>query len=392
MKATPRPASGLSGRFAHAMRRDGQLVGRDLLRPDWDDAAPTPRVPVPATLSGGDIDGGADPQAIEDGLFWQFPCRTEEAAFRRHDSRLGAPRIGDEVHAYVGLPWATWIDRDAKRQWRADARAGVEQRLWRLGVQVAGLRQALALQGQGLRVHTVCQHIGWKAMVPSWEALGITDAWLSHCPGERPRMHGPALRLHAWPLYAVNVEDPTRRAGLAVGRPVAERTLLASFAGAVLPNYVDDARQRIAALAGVPGFHVTLTGEWHFEDVVYRQQISGRHAPRADDADAIERFNRLLSDSVFSLCPAGAGRNTLRLWESLAVGSIPVLFGPTDFLPDEGVAADIDWPRIAIRLELDDIPDLPRRLGAVSAGERSERQRLALAAHRRLKDLRCFPS
>ena len=28
---------------------------------------------------------------------------------------------------------------------------------------------------------------------------------------------------------------------------------------------------------------------------------------------------------VFSLCPEGAGPNTLRVWESLAVGAIPVI-------------------------------------------------------------------
>ena len=37
-------------------------------------------------------------------------------------------------------------------------------------------------------------------------------------------------------------------------------------------------------------------------------------------------YNSVLSDSVFSLCPEGTGPNTIRLWESMAIGSIPVLF------------------------------------------------------------------
>ena len=55
----------------------------------------------------------------------------------------------------------------------------------------------------------------------------------------------------------------------------------------------------------------------------------------AAEQAATRRYNQLLSDSVFSLCPEGAGPNTLRLWESLAVGAIPVV-----------IVEDWVWPSI----------------------------------------------
>ena len=38
-----------------------------------------------------------------------------------------------------------------------------------------------------------------------------------------------------------------------------------------------------------------------------------------------KHYNTMLSNSVFTLCPEGGGINTIRIWEALAVGSIPVL-------------------------------------------------------------------
>ena len=43
------------------------------------------------------------------------------------------------------------------------------------------------------------------------------------------------------------------------------------------------------------------------------------------DNDASEQFKQVLKDSIFSLCPSGSGPNSIRLWESIAFGSIPVI-------------------------------------------------------------------
>jgi hypothetical protein len=57
---------------------------------------------------------------------------------------------------------------------------------------------------------------------------------------------------------------------------------------------------------------------------VLSKEIESHHLDEHDQKTF--RYNTILSDSVFSLCPLGAGPNTLRFWESIAVGSIPVIF------------------------------------------------------------------
>jgi len=70
----------------------------------------------------------------------------------------------------------------------------------------------------------------------------------------------------------------------------------------------------------------------------------------------VSDYNRLLCDSIFALCPA-VRTNSLRLWEALATGAIPVLLGhsalPRRTLPP------IDWDDIVLRVSDPAIPDLP---------------------------------
>lgn len=330
----------------------------------------------------------ARPDDPEDLLFWQFPCRTEAAAFERHaGDALPAARI-EGLHCYLGLPWATWIDKE-----RTDSRQiEVQRQLQRLGVRLGGLRRALQSIGAELRVHTVCQHVWWPRMVAAAQRAGVTDLWLAHAPAADRWAEAPALHLHPWHLYAVNVLDPERRAGLVLGKDPAERRILASFVGVHLPHYVTDARLRLRQLATEPGFLVEVSEEkWHFEDVVYRHQV--HHAPlqstyRIDDD--VAHYNAVLSDSVFALCPAGAGPNTLRLWEALAAGAIPVLTGPAPRLPEGGTLPRIEWDRIVLHVDEAAIADLPRRLREVSMDERRQRRQRGLEAFAAVQRQRCF--
>jgi hypothetical protein len=331
---------------------------------------------------------GAAPVRRDDCMFWQFPARTEAAAFDRHAELPHAVSDGSAVHVYLGLPWATWIDRTTRR---GTVPVAVEHELLMQRVRIGGFRRVLRALGADLRVHTVCQHVGFRPWLPAWRRLGVTDLWLSHAPPVGTRFDAGAPRLHPWHLYAVNVEDAGRRQGLVVGRDPEARRVLASFVGAHDAHYLSDTRLRLRALAGQDGFEIRVTEGWHFEDVVYRRQIDGDGAAPAGGAGAaVERYNALLSDSVFSLCPAGAGPNTLRLWESLAVGAVPVLLGPAPRLPEGGTLPPIDWDRIVLRVADEQIPDLPRLLSAVPIDERRRRQQLGLQAYAQVRAQRCF--
>lgn len=339
-------------------------------------------------LFGGEV---ADrPARSGDGMYWQYPARTEASAADAHSAASRVEDVGVATNVYVAFPWATYIDMHRKSAWTTSGRLECESALVRIGSMIAYLRRVHAAANRELRVHTVCQHIYWKDLTKLWVDLGLTDAWLSHCPREGQGRHGHQLHLHAWPLYAVNVEDPARRAGLDIGRPVTARRWLASFTGAHMAHYLDNTRLLLAALPARSDCTVRVDGEWHFEAEVYRHQIEGRTDHALPGKETIETYNRLISSSVFSLCPAGAGENTLRLWESLAVGAIPVVFDQGPALPTEGAAAAIDWDRILVRVPKSDIPRLYALLESMPVDERRERQRLGMQAYASIRQLLCY--
>ncbi len=279
-----------------------------------------------------------------DDHFWQYPCGTERQADENHQKiALGAnlDRGGETIHTYLGLPWATYIDR----------KRFPEEILQWLRPRITGWRRLAWEQGYRLAVHTVCQQIYWRRLIDRFRELGVTDLHLSHCErAVREARTSGSLRIHSWPLIAVNVEDHTRGEGLEPGRLVACRRYLASFIGAYLPHYRSDARLRLLDAArrdGGDDVIVEVSDEWHFEKTVYQEQVGNiplTLRDRESQAAATRRYNEVLSDSVFSLCPEGAGPNTLRLWESLAVGAIPVILAeqwePPACLRRSGAAAE----------------------------------------------------
>ena len=146
------------------------------------------------------------------------------------------------------------------------------------------------------------------------------------------------------------------------------------------------------ALADEPGFHIRVTEDrWHFEDVVYSHQVKGDALEHSYKVDAsVSDYNRLLCDSIFALCPAGAGPNSLRLWEALATGAIPVLLGPQPALPTGGTLPPIDWDDIVLRVPDPAIPDLPGLLRALPVDELRRRQRQGMQAYRLVQSQCCF--
>ena len=145
-------------------------------------------------------------------------------------------------------------------------------------------------------------------------------------------------------------------------------------------------------MIGLAGFEVQVRQDkWHFEDVVYRHQVQHELPESSIGTDeTVASYNHLLSESVFSLCPAGAGPNTLRLWESLAVGSVPVLLGPQPRLPEGGTLPPIDWDRIVLRVPDEELSELPTLLRNIPMADVRRRQQLGLAAFAMVQAQRCF--
>jgi hypothetical protein len=107
-----------------------------------------------------------------------------------------------------------------------------------------------------------------------------------------------------------------------------------------MSHYLSDIRVRLfeeVGLLGADDVIVDLTGMWHFNQVVYDNQVSGKYMGEGLPVDletSTTRYNHVLSNTKFSLCPEGAGPNTLRFWESIAIGCVPVLFNRSLAFPE----------------------------------------------------------
>lgn len=276
---------------------------------------------------------------------WQFPAITEQHAFNQV-ARLpiNAPGI-----VYFGFPWATLIDLLNRKKPDAARLKAI-------------LRKCVQLFKPGEKVVTVCQHILMQGYPELFVEAGISDVFWTHAvKGVRTFPDYPKIEIHPFPLYPVQ----------AVGEVIDgshERPLLFSFIGAKgTKRYLSQSRSFIldALKDDKRGFVASRTA-WHYQKAVYDHQIEKNEIPVHElvDQQATQEFQQVLRDSIFSLCPSGTGPNSIRLWESLGLGAIPVILADT-YLPPGDLAL---WEEAVVFYPetLEEIKALPDRLAAMA--------------------------
>ena len=255
---------------------------------------------------------------------WQRPNATEAYAAEQLGSAAG----------YLAFPWASWID------------VARDQPPPPVPLASGPAQQPLA---------TVGQHIEMLQHTALLRRCGVTDLFWSHAT--TGLWHHQGLRIHPFPLYPVRCATHPAPAG---GVPLQQRRWLYSFQGVYRPElYLTPVRQWILALPTRADALLESRSEWHFEQVVYREQVHGqaadaeRHAELSAEASS---YATALQQSVFALCPSGSGPNSIRLWEALGYGAIPVILAETLSLPGD---PDL-WRQAALV-----VPETPEAVAAL---------------------------
>lgn len=229
------------------------------------------------------------------------PVVTELEAFRDlRDLLQDDPRL-----TYVALPWSAYLNRTGTPS-----------------------RAISSCAGRGA-AFTVCQHVSFRNMIGSMKSAGVSVVFTPHARTGEDIIDG--VRIFGFPHFPVTWRDQ-----------VADPDILFSFVGAPTAPV----RRRIVERLEAWG-SVRLRDAWHFGTAT-----SQREEERTDYED-------LLSRSVFSLCPRGTGPSSLRIWEALASGVVPVIIADDLQLP-----WGIDWHRCSIRLAENDIDSIPDLLAA----------------------------
>jgi len=343
----------------------------------------------PAVIDISPLDIRQRPTGPKDSQFWQYPCSTEEQAYRNHLKIKRGDNINHKrktIDTYLALPWATYIDKKMMP----------ERVMPIVKAKIQGLAKLAEHFGYKLHVHTVCQQIHWRRFISKFNELGITDLHISHMEvGIDARELDMDFDVHSWPLIAVNVETPERSKGLDFDKPLDERQYLASFIGAHMPHYRSDVRIKLyeaAKSSNREDVLIDLGNEWHFNKVVYQEQVMSK-AITADDAknhdDRTVNYNRIISNSVFSLCPEGAGPNTLRLWESMAVGSIPIVFAD-EWIPPNIPGGELKFEDCVISVKRQDIHKVFDEIDAMPMSQRKTLQENCVKAYAKYREVRAF--
>jgi len=240
-------------------------------------------------------------------LLFQYPARTEEICHIQNKNN----------NNYLGIPWATLIDKQM----------------------IPTIKKDISKFNNLNRSYiSVCQHISYKKIIPIAKLLNINVLYISHKEKNLNTING--ITLKPMPIYAVNFEENDKNQ-LFKNKDFLKikRELLFSFIGAIyLPVYISNIRKNIYENRDNYKSKNIIedTKIWHYENIVYKEQVQNIKLDKSShDEENIKtlNFNKVILNSRFSLCPSGSGPNTIRFWESLACGSIPVLLADTLELP-----------------------------------------------------------
>jgi len=281
--------------------------------------------------------------------YWQTPVITEKRVRDSIDyNRVLATfeNVRDEtiIVDYYAVPWATYIDIMTQNT-RQDVQTMFKDVISELQMSPSTTPYSF----------TVCQHIHFKKIIPILKRIGIKILFTPHAQLDIETIDGIDIR--GFPLYPVNGTSK-----------IEEKDLLYSFMGAYNPNiYMSDVRKRIFDMNHPANTFIHNTGQWHFEKHVYHEQIRGLKMTE-NDMNILEQnkgiYQTILSRSRYSLCPSGSGPNSIRLWESMQCGAIPVILSDKLRMPRHET---ITWDKAVIIIPENKLNDVPQILSDIPA-------------------------
>ena len=280
---------------------------------------------------------------------WQFPAITEKHAFLKACELL--PYTEDSI--YFGFPWATLIDG---LNLQTEDGEQLKDKLYQFRSKLKNYSFVI----------TVCQHIMMLKYQKLFSDLGVTHIFWSHAIKDQDVLPtNNRIRIYPFPLYPVQAPNND----LQVNKN--KKKYLFSFIGAKSNEwYLTKSREMILDNLNRETDGVIIArGNWHYQQSVYNNQILKTPDDERNDLEnrAAKEYKKVMKNSLFSLCPSGSGPNTIRLWESIGSGSIPVIISDT-YLPPGNLTL---WREATVSCEenLESILALPDRLAEMAKEE-----------------------
>ncbi len=206
-----------------------------------------------------------------------------------------------------------------------------------------------ALKGLSLKnaftvvYQSLTDEIEKKGIIELLSEIGVTCIFTPKA-GKSLVTVGNNIFIRPMPYYALNSINPA---------PI--KDILVSFIG----YESHEIRRGIYALDTMPGAYIKKTNEW----------IA---------ADSADLYKDILARSRFSLCPRGYATNSIRFWESLCAGAIPILISNDALLPEYR-----SWEKTIIRINEDAIGTIKEILARIDPRQEELMRKRCLHAYRR---------
>jgi len=238
---------------------------------------------------------------------WQKPVITEKQIFDNFLKEKNIP------YNYIAFPWASYIDNEWIKKHNELEKIINEEAVNHTVI------------NNNKTYFTVIQHIFFKDHIELFKKLNIKYVFSSHCSVNDSKIE-QIHDIHIFPLSLF----PKQHNESTDFIEMQHKKYLTSFIGqSIHKNMVSDIRFKIFKFfKGKHDCFIKHNSKWHYEDIVYKNS----------NKDSNDNFyKQIMMESKFSLCPSGTGPNSIRLFESLSFGAIPVLLADElvlPFLPD----------------------------------------------------------
>jgi len=246
-------------------------------------------------------------------LFKYNPVATEHFAYKI----LKEYPIKKDVN-YLAVPWHVLIQRTKLPESQLIKKGKIDEKI------------SLRLQGG----FTICQYREYEEILPILKKIGIDVLFACHA---KKGVEYDGITVLPFPHLAVNGVESAK-----------EKDILYSFIGY---QNNQEVRKQIFSLPLVQNCVIKERETWHYLQFYKQVRSNTQHdfkkKWRQEDR---EEYKDILARSRFSLCPRGAGPNTIRFWESLQAGAIPILLSDEAWLPE-----GIDWSKSIIKVAEKDV-------------------------------------
>lgn len=271
--------------------------------------------------------GGMQTHAYFIELFAKEPVPTEYTAYKL----LVDEPLEQDVN-YLAVPWTIVIKRKL---------------LHRL--------QNIRLDGG----FTICQHFRFEEIIPLLRKIGIDVLFTPHI--EQGKVYD-GITVLPFPHFAQNGVNPAN-----------EKDILYSFVGTASSQRV---REKIFKLPKKKDIAIIERNGWSASTV---------------DKDHNKEYRDILARSRFALAPRGHGVSTIRFWESLQAGAIPVLLADGTLLPSY-----IDWDACTIVVPEENVAQVDAIIRSISTEDEKRMRENCLIAYslssgqNLVRTIRCF--